>query len=72
VAVVYAPWVSAAEAAARASAAGASLVAPGRYGFVWIVKPETAAYAEDALASGALLVVDPDAFPFCSPAAPAA
>lgn len=59
IAVVYAPWTNASSAATRATAAGASLLRFGAFDFVVVVKPDDPAYAERALARGALFVLDP-------------
>jgi hypothetical protein len=67
VAVVYAPWTTADEALVRAVGAGARFVRFGRFGFIAVVMPERADYADRALADSALLVVDPRVLAACLP-----
>jgi hypothetical protein len=59
VGVVFAPWVGADEAFARAVSAGARFVRYGGLPFIVVVMPETEGYAARTLSDGALLVVDP-------------
>ena len=65
VAVVYAPWVPAAAALARASGAGARFVRFGALPFIVVVMPEAEDYAARVRAGGALFTADPQALGGC-------
>ena len=71
VGVIYGPWVSGADAAARATSAGASFVRFGARDFIVVVQPARSDYAERALARGALLALDPKSSALCEPPPPA-
>lgn len=66
-ALIYAPWTSAADAAARATAGGASLVGFGAFSFIVIVKPDDPSFVQRALAAGAWMALDPLNPLICAP-----
>ena len=53
VGVLYPPWTTGGDALARAAAAGARLIRPGRFAFVVLVEPTSAGFARRAKADGA-------------------
>lgn len=63
--VVFAPWVSQAAAATRATEPGARLVRFGGLPFIVVVMPDTPDYAARMAADGALLLVDPQILAAC-------
>ncbi len=65
VAVVFAPWVRGADAAARAAAAGAALVRIGRYPFIIVVRPTSMDYSVRVRGEGAWAIFDPMALGGC-------
>jgi hypothetical protein len=65
VAVVYAPWTTAAETMARAVEAGARFVRFGGFQFIAVVMPERPDYVEQVMKGSAWLTVDPQALAAC-------
>jgi hypothetical protein len=65
VAVVYAPWTTAAETMARAVEAGARFVRFGGFQFIAVVIPERPDYVEQVMKGAAWLAVDPQALAAC-------
>ncbi len=65
VGVVFAPWVSEAAAASRATEAGARLVRFGGLPFIVVVMPETPDYVSQLSGKGAVLLVDPQVLAAC-------
>lgn len=66
-ALVYAPWTSAADAAARATSGGASLIGFGAFSFIVVVRPDDPSFVQRALARGAWMALDPLSAPMCAP-----
>jgi hypothetical protein len=58
VAVVFAPWTSAADVLSRAAASGARFVRFGGFPFIAVVIPDDATYPDRMFDDGAWLVVD--------------
>lgn len=65
VAVVFAPWTSAARTLARATDPGGRFVRYGGLPFIAVVIPESTDYTDRVLADGALFVLDPQALAAC-------
>ena len=65
VAVIYAPWTTAAQTMIRSVAAGARFVRFGGFDFIAVVMPERSDYVERAFAGSALLAVDPRVLAAC-------
>jgi hypothetical protein len=65
VAVVFAPWTSAAATLARATDPGSRFVRYGGFPFIAVVIPERADYSSRVLGEGALLALDPQALAAC-------
>ena len=65
VAVVFAPWTSAATTLARTTEAGGRFVRFGGAPFVAVAMPDDAGYPARAFAAGAWLVLDPKAVAAC-------
>ncbi len=67
VALIYAPWTGAAEAAARATAAGATLLRFGIADFIVVVRSDDPAAVGRMLRGGAWLAIDPRVAGLCAP-----
>jgi hypothetical protein len=65
VAVIFAPWVSSADAMSRAVRAGGRLVRLGGFDSIVVVVPQTPDFARNVRAEGALLLADPLALTGC-------
>jgi hypothetical protein len=65
IAVVFAPWVSPAEAMNRVGRAGGRLVRFGAFDSIVIVAPQAPDFARNIKAEGALLLADPVALAGC-------
>lgn len=68
VAVMFAPWTSAADSLSQATKHGGRFVRYGGVPFVAIVMPDDGAYIESMLAGGAWLVMDPELLAACAAA----
>lgn len=68
VAVMFAPWTSAADSLLQATESGGRFVKFGGLPFVAIVMPNDRTYAERMLAHGAWLVMDPKLLAACAAA----
>jgi len=65
--VVFAPWTDGEQAMRRAVTAGGRFVRFGGLPFIVIVIPDRGDYMDRVAASGALLIVDPQALAACLP-----
>ena len=68
VAVMFAPWTSAADSLSQATAAGGRFVRFGGLPFIAVVMPADAGYAGRMLSDGAWLVMDPKLLAACAAA----
>jgi hypothetical protein len=67
VALIYPPWTAAAEAAAKATAAGATLMRFGVADFIVVVRADDPTAVGRMLRDGAWLAIDPRASGLCAP-----
>jgi hypothetical protein len=68
IAVMFAPWTSAADSLSQATAAGGRFVRFGGWQFIAVVMPADPGYADRMLSGGAWLVMDPKLLAACAAA----